>query len=50
MTKRKIAMPVVGYEGILAYSAGIFVLTTGIAIFLFVIASGMRSAYKVTSR
>jgi hypothetical protein len=41
---------VVGYEGILGYSAGIFVLTTGIAIFLFIMASGMRSAYKVTSR
>jgi len=41
---------VVGYVGILAYCAGIFVLTIGLAIVLFLLAAGLRAAYKATSR
>jgi len=40
----------VGYTGIIAYAAGIFVLTFGISVALFLIAVGMRSAFRVTSR
>jgi len=40
----------VGYTGIIAYAAGIFVLTFGISVVLFLIAVGMRSAFRVTSR
>jgi hypothetical protein len=40
----------VGYFGVLAYCAGIFVLTTGIALVLFLVATGLRAAYRATSR
>ena len=40
---------VVGYTGIITYAAGIFVLTILIAMVLYLIAAGMRSAFRVTS-
>jgi hypothetical protein len=38
---------VVGYTGIITYAAGIFVVTILIAMVLYLIAAGMRSAFRV---